>query len=194
MVTPALFARYPDAGRAGRAPRRPTSRSIIRSTGFFRAKTKSLIGCARALVERARRRGAARAWTRWSSCPASAARRPTSCSATPTTSPRASRSTRTCCASRTGSASRRATTRSRSSGSSWRSSRASAGRAPPTCSSSTAARSATRAGRCCGQCPVFALCRWPQRQAYAMGAPPRQEARRPRRTGARVRCWPPRCR
>jgi endonuclease-3 len=25
----------------------------------------------------------------------------------------------------------------------------------------------------CGQCPVFALCRWPERQAFAMGQPPR---------------------
>ena len=24
----------------------------------------------------------------------------------------------------------------------------------------------------CGQCPVFALCRWPSRQAFAMGQPP----------------------
>jgi len=28
----------------------------------------------------------------------------------------------------------------------------------------------------CGQCPVFALCRWPQRQAFAMGTPPRAKA------------------
>ena len=28
----------------------------------------------------------------------------------------------------------------------------------------------------CGQCPVFALCRWPQRQAFAMGKPPRAKA------------------
>ena len=25
----------------------------------------------------------------------------------------------------------------------------------------------------CGECPVFALCRWPPRQAFAMGKPPR---------------------
>jgi endonuclease-3 len=32
----------------------------------------------------------------------------------------------------------------------------------------------------CGQCPVFALCRWPQRQAFALGKPPRAGARRER--------------
>ena len=35
----------------------------------------------------------------------------------------------------------------------------------------------------CGQCPVFALCRWPSRQAFAMGQPPKA----PRATAARVR-------
>ena len=29
----------------------------------------------------------------------------------------------------------------------------------------------------CGECPVFALCRWPHRQAYALGRPPRTAAR-----------------
>jgi endonuclease-3 len=38
----------------------------------------------------------------------------------------------------------------------------------------------------CGQCPVFALCRWPSRQAFATGKPPRAKrapgrAMRPRR-------------
>jgi endonuclease-3 len=51
MVTPQLFARYPDA--AALAAARPADvERIIKSTGFFRAKTKSLIGCARGLVER----------------------------------------------------------------------------------------------------------------------------------------------
>jgi endonuclease-3 len=51
LVTPALFRRYPDAAALARA--RPAElEELIRSTGFFRAKAKSLIGCARALVER----------------------------------------------------------------------------------------------------------------------------------------------
>jgi endonuclease III len=51
MVTPALFARYPDA-RALAAARQEDVEEIIRSTGFFRNKAKSLIGMASALVER----------------------------------------------------------------------------------------------------------------------------------------------
>jgi endonuclease III len=51
MVTPALFARYPDAGALAEA--RPEElEELIRSTGFFRSKAKSLIGMAQALVER----------------------------------------------------------------------------------------------------------------------------------------------
>ena len=51
MVTPVLFARYPDA--AALAAARPADvERIVKSTGFFRAKTKSLIGCASGLVER----------------------------------------------------------------------------------------------------------------------------------------------
>src|SRR5678816_2783532 len=51
MVTPALFARYPDA----RALARATPAELepqIHSTGFFRAKSKALVGMAQALVER----------------------------------------------------------------------------------------------------------------------------------------------
>jgi len=49
QVTPALFQRYPTAAAMARA--RPAQiEAIIRSTGFFRAKTKSILGCARALV------------------------------------------------------------------------------------------------------------------------------------------------
>ena len=51
MVTPALFARYPDA-RALAAARQEDVEEIIKSTGFFRSKAKSLIGMATALVER----------------------------------------------------------------------------------------------------------------------------------------------
>src|ERR1700712_2246732 len=50
MVTPALFKRYPDA----RALARATPAQLepkIHSTGFYRAKAKSLIGMAQALVK-----------------------------------------------------------------------------------------------------------------------------------------------
>ncbi len=51
LVTPMLFARYPDA--AALASARPEDvEEIIRSSGFFRSKTKSLIGMATGLVER----------------------------------------------------------------------------------------------------------------------------------------------
>src|ERR1700728_3231145 len=51
MVTPELFAAYPDpASLAGANPE--AVEAIVRSTGFFRAKTKSLIGMALAVVER----------------------------------------------------------------------------------------------------------------------------------------------
>ena len=49
LVTPRLFARYP-AAKALAAARPEDVEEIIRSTGFYRAKTKSLIGNARALV------------------------------------------------------------------------------------------------------------------------------------------------
>lgn len=48
-VTPALFARYPTA-RDLAAAKLPEVEEIIRSTGFFRAKAKSITGCAQALV------------------------------------------------------------------------------------------------------------------------------------------------
>src|SRR2546430_9196395 len=51
MVTPALFRKYPTARELARA--RPASlEKDIRSTGFFRAKTRSLLGMSKALVER----------------------------------------------------------------------------------------------------------------------------------------------
>jgi endonuclease-3 len=51
LVTPALFARYPDA--AALAAAQPEElEEIIRSTGFFRSKAKSLIGMAAGLVAR----------------------------------------------------------------------------------------------------------------------------------------------
>ncbi|WP_424643589.1 endonuclease III [Embleya sp. AB8] len=50
-VTPALFARFPDA--AAMAAAEPAElESIIQPTGFFRAKTRSVQGLAQALLER----------------------------------------------------------------------------------------------------------------------------------------------
>jgi endonuclease-3 len=51
MVTPALFARYRDAATLARAEPEELEPQIL-STGFFRAKSRSLVGMARALVER----------------------------------------------------------------------------------------------------------------------------------------------
>jgi endonuclease III len=49
LVTPTLFARYPSAFELARAE--PSEvQEIIKSTGFFRNKTRSLIGMAQALV------------------------------------------------------------------------------------------------------------------------------------------------
>lgn len=50
-VTPALFARYPDAAAYASADRTELE-GLIRATGFFRAKTNSLIGLGTALCER----------------------------------------------------------------------------------------------------------------------------------------------
>src|SRR5436190_5545524 len=50
LVTPKLFKRYPTAQTLAKATPR-TLEPQIHSTGFFRAKAKSLIGMARALVE-----------------------------------------------------------------------------------------------------------------------------------------------
>ena len=50
MVTPTLFKRYPDAESLANA-RQEELENIIRSTGFFRNKTKSLIALGKALVE-----------------------------------------------------------------------------------------------------------------------------------------------
>lgn len=51
QVTPALFARYPDAAAFAAADPAELE-AQIRSTGFFRNKTKSLIGMGKALIER----------------------------------------------------------------------------------------------------------------------------------------------
>jgi endonuclease III len=50
-VTPAVFARYPKAADYAAADRAELE-ELIHSTGFFRAKTNSLIGLGQALVER----------------------------------------------------------------------------------------------------------------------------------------------
>lgn len=49
MVTPALFGRYPDPAALA-AARQEDVEELIRSTGFFRNKARSLIGMAQGLV------------------------------------------------------------------------------------------------------------------------------------------------
>jgi endonuclease-3 len=51
MVTPALFSAYPDAEALAHADPAKLE-ELIRSTGFFRSKARSLLGMAQALVER----------------------------------------------------------------------------------------------------------------------------------------------
>jgi endonuclease-3 len=51
MVTPELFRRWPDAPRLAMADAAVLEK-VIRSTGFFRSKTRSLLGMAQALVAR----------------------------------------------------------------------------------------------------------------------------------------------
>ena len=50
-VTPALFARYPTPGDLAAADPAEVER-LVRATGFFRAKTRSLLGMAAALEDR----------------------------------------------------------------------------------------------------------------------------------------------
>lgn len=50
-VTPELFRRWPGPDALA-AAKQPDVEAVIRSTGFFRSKAKSIVGCARALVER----------------------------------------------------------------------------------------------------------------------------------------------
>jgi endonuclease-3 len=51
LVTPGLFATFPDAEALAAAPR-DRLEALIRSTGFFRAKAESLLELSRGLVER----------------------------------------------------------------------------------------------------------------------------------------------
>src|SRR5438094_3214521 len=49
-VTPALFARYPDANAFASADPRELE-TLIQSTGFFRNKARNIIACCRKIVE-----------------------------------------------------------------------------------------------------------------------------------------------
>lgn len=51
LVTPRLFSRYPDAEALAAANPRDVE-EIVRSTGFYQNKTRSLVGMAEALVDR----------------------------------------------------------------------------------------------------------------------------------------------
>jgi len=51
QVTPALFARYPDAAALAGADRAEVE-AMVQPCGFFRAKTESLLGMSQALVDR----------------------------------------------------------------------------------------------------------------------------------------------
>ena len=51
LVTPQLFARYPTAADLAAADPAEVER-LIKPTGFFRAKTRAIISCARAIAER----------------------------------------------------------------------------------------------------------------------------------------------
>src|SRR5213596_223674 len=51
MVTPVLFKKYPDA-RAFAKARPATFESEIRSTGFFRSKTKGILGASQAIASK----------------------------------------------------------------------------------------------------------------------------------------------
>lgn len=51
LVTPALFARFPDAAALAPAPAAEVEALIV-STGFFRQKAKAIVGMARLLLER----------------------------------------------------------------------------------------------------------------------------------------------
>lgn len=51
MVTPALLARYPGPAALAEAPLEKVE-ELVRSTGFFRAKARNLVGMARAVEDR----------------------------------------------------------------------------------------------------------------------------------------------
>ena len=94
LVTPALFARYPTPADLAAADPAEVE-ELIRSTGFYRNKTKSLIGMAAGAGRPLRRRGARRRWRDLvTTARAWDARPPTWCAAWPSTCP-ACRSTPT---------------------------------------------------------------------------------------------------
>lgn len=51
MVTPALFARFPDAQAFSKADVKEVE-ELIRSTGFFRNKAKNIVACSQVLTEK----------------------------------------------------------------------------------------------------------------------------------------------
>jgi endonuclease-3 len=51
LVTPALFAHYPDAASFAQARQRELEKAI-KSTGFFRNKARNIIGCCKQIVEK----------------------------------------------------------------------------------------------------------------------------------------------
>ncbi len=79
MVTPELFARYPDPAALAAADPADVER-IIRTTGFFRSKAKNIQASARAIVERFGGK-LPEALEDMVTLPASAAKRRTSCAA-----------------------------------------------------------------------------------------------------------------
>jgi endonuclease-3 len=192
MVTPRLFASYPDARALARA--RPDDveeiirstgffRSKIRSTGFFRSKARSLIGCAQALVER---HGGDVPRTMEEMVELPGVGRKTGSVvlghaydisegiAVDTHVFRVSQRLGLARADdplEVESQLMRIIPRER-----WtRTSDLVIFHGRKICFARNPA---------CGACPVFALCRWPPRQAFAMGKPPR--AKKPRRRGARI--------
>jgi endonuclease-3 len=50
-ITPALFAKYPDAAAFARADRKELEK-LIQSTGFFRNKARNLIACCKQIVDK----------------------------------------------------------------------------------------------------------------------------------------------
>ena len=54
LVTPALFKKYPTPAALAKAEPEEVE-PLIRTTGFFRNKAKSIVGASRKIVERIRR-------------------------------------------------------------------------------------------------------------------------------------------
>jgi endonuclease-3 len=183
QVTPGLFRRYPDARAMARAKPEHLE-EIIRSTGFFRAKSRSLLGCARALSER-HGGEVPRTMDEMTKLPG-VGRKTASVVlghaydvaegiAVDTHVLRVTNRLGIAKADDPVEVERQLMAiipRER-----WtRTTDLVIFHGRKICTARNPA---------CGKCPVFALCRWPNRQAYAMGRPPR--ARRPSRRGPRAR-------